>query len=313
MAKSKPARSWAVVVFATLPLATAQLHAQLPEESPPPAAVFQERIDVRVINVEVVVTDRRGRRIEGLRPEDFLVKVDGVETPIDFFTEISGGHASVSVVAAGASESGTAPIAEGEPVTTRYLVFIDNLFSLENHRNDVLDALEADLVEMGPNDWMAIVAFDGRRLDLLCNWGTRPQPLKKAFEEARSAGSFGLHRLAEVKQVDDWRDFEREHMAMLETLLRVPTGGPFAESNDDESDAAANASQNLKTMRLDRAGGVEVDYAYRVRSQVRTVALAAAATMRGFSAAEGRKAMLLLSGGWPTTSPRRTAQTIAPR
>ena len=40
---------------------------------------FGERIDVRVVNVDVYVTDRRGERIRDLTREDFELRVNGEE------------------------------------------------------------------------------------------------------------------------------------------------------------------------------------------------------------------------------------------
>ncbi|MYJ24076.1 MAG: hypothetical protein F4080_00670 [Holophagales bacterium] len=40
-------------------------------------AVFSEVIDVRVVNIEVVVTDRDGNRVHGLTASDFELLVDG--------------------------------------------------------------------------------------------------------------------------------------------------------------------------------------------------------------------------------------------
>ena len=56
-------------------------------------AVFSEVIDVRVVNIEVVVTDKQGNRIHDLVASDFELLVDGEPTPIDYFTEIAEGLA----------------------------------------------------------------------------------------------------------------------------------------------------------------------------------------------------------------------------
>ena len=50
-------------------------------------------LDVRVVNVEVVVVDRAGQRVTGLAVEDFELIVDGSVTPIEFFTEVQDGMA----------------------------------------------------------------------------------------------------------------------------------------------------------------------------------------------------------------------------
>ena len=54
---------------------------------------FVDVIDVRVVNLEVVVVDGRGQRVSGLGPEDFRLRVDKREMPIDYFTEIFEGVA----------------------------------------------------------------------------------------------------------------------------------------------------------------------------------------------------------------------------
>jgi hypothetical protein len=67
------------------------LAAQAPavQGSPERVRAFEEAIDVRVVNLEAVVTDRRGERVSGLTVEDFKLLVDGVETPIAYFSEIA--------------------------------------------------------------------------------------------------------------------------------------------------------------------------------------------------------------------------------
>src|SRR5579864_1876227 len=52
-----------------------------PVPVPPPGPLFGETIEVRVVNVEAVVTDKKGNRVPDLKPEDFRLKVDG--KPID--------------------------------------------------------------------------------------------------------------------------------------------------------------------------------------------------------------------------------------
>ena len=56
--------------------------------------VFSEVLDVRVVNLEVVVTDKSGIPLRGLKPEDFTLTIDGNEVPIEYFSEIRGGVAT---------------------------------------------------------------------------------------------------------------------------------------------------------------------------------------------------------------------------
>ena len=54
--------------------------------------LFGESIDVRVVNVEAVVTDRDGNRVTGLKPGDFRLRVDGKEVPVEYFSEVHDGQ-----------------------------------------------------------------------------------------------------------------------------------------------------------------------------------------------------------------------------
>lgn len=44
---------------------------------------FEERIDVNAVLLDVIVTDHRGNHILGLAKDDFIVKENGVEQPVD--------------------------------------------------------------------------------------------------------------------------------------------------------------------------------------------------------------------------------------
>ena len=238
-----------------------------PTGSEPPADIFGEQIDVRVVNVEVVVTDKQGNRVSGLTPGDFRLRVDGKEVPIEYFSEVRGGQA----IAPGASESG-APVpglpslAPGTPVGTSYLVFIDDYFSLQPRRDEVLKSLKNELTRLGPEDRMAIVAYDGRSLDMLSTWSNSERVLSRAIDQALGRKALGVQRLAELRS--------------FQTTRRNVTLNP-----------RANFARQLD---LD-----EIGYAERLSEQVERTVNATISTLRGFAAPPGRKVMLLLSGGWP--------------
>src|SRR5688500_153977 len=127
---------------------------------------FGESIDVRVVNVEAVVTDRKGNRVTGLTAGDFRLLVDGAEVPIDYFTEVSDGVALPVPQSTAGVPAPPAPTTAG-PVGRSYLVFIDESVVLAPDRDLVLQELERDLDRLGPGDRMAVVAFDGTQLHRL--------------------------------------------------------------------------------------------------------------------------------------------------
>ena len=61
-----------------------------------------ENIDVRVINVDVVVTDKKGTVITGLNKDDFEIFENGVPKPISNFYAVEGGRPTDAEAAAAA-------------------------------------------------------------------------------------------------------------------------------------------------------------------------------------------------------------------
>ncbi len=146
------------------------------QESPVPD-LFSEVIDVRVVNVEVVVTDRAGNRIRGLQASDFELLVDREPVPISYFTEVDEGVARGSLD----DEVASMPSAVAdEPVGTSYLIFIDDL-AVRQHRDRVLRGLEQDLVLLNPTDRVAVVSFDGRDVSRLTDWTNSRQEISRAL------------------------------------------------------------------------------------------------------------------------------------
>lgn len=256
------------VVLAIVAVASCFGYAARAQTAPAPAqpGVFGETVDVRVVNIEVVVTDRQNERVTGLNASDFRLKVDGRELPIEFFSEVRGGQAIE--VAAGGTVQGVPAVVPGTPVGTSYLVFIDDYFSIKRDRDRVLRGLSSSLGSLGPEDRMAVVAWDGRKLDMLTSWSQSAPQLERAFAAASERRAHGLQRQVE-RQSNDRDERLRGRDAVFGSRL---------------------------SGRLDPS---QLFYAERLADQVDSSVSAAAATLRSFGAPPGRKVMLLLAGGWP--------------
>src|SRR5229473_8630027 len=66
------------------------LFGQQPQPKPQPVDIppYVEKLDVRVINVDVIVTDRKGNRVTGLTKDDFEIYQNGIPKAISNFYEI---------------------------------------------------------------------------------------------------------------------------------------------------------------------------------------------------------------------------------
>lgn len=188
------------------------------QEAPLPN-VFTDVLDVRVVNVEVVVTDRQGNRIHGLDASDFDLLVDGKSVPIDFFTEVDDGRA----VAKHDDAGNVASLTPGEPVSTNYLIFIDELFAIRRHRDRSLNRLEGDLALLKPSDQVAIVAFNGYGLTRLSDWTNSREQIENAIQRARERKALGLMRLLDLgDRADQVRRTVMAATASIRSLADVP-------------------------------------------------------------------------------------------
>ena len=252
-------RKTTLLILGLLPF-TALLGAQV--ESP-----FGEIIDVRVVNLEAVVTDRRGDRVYGLKPEDFRLLVNGEEVPIEFFSEVSEDAPEpleeLSQAAGAAGGSDFSPQGRG------ILVFIDETMVMGAQRDLVLAGIEKDLDRLGPRDRMAVIAFDGRYVVQLTGWTGDRAAISRAFAAARRRPAWGA-RLLGARQ-EAMNGVEMKNMVGEEVSGMAPRLGIHAI-------------------------GASIPPAIAHYTQV--VPEAATIAMRSFPPPRARRVMLLLSGGW---------------
>lgn len=252
-----------LAVFALAP-SRARAQTEAPGEQP---GTFGEVIDVRVLNLEAVVTDRQGVRVSGLGPEDFVLEVDGREVPIEYFTEVSGGTA---VTGGDEAARSTLPaLAPGEAVGTSFLVYVDEYFALPNDRDRVLRDLREQLPHLDPEDRMAIVAFDGRKLEMLSTWSSNEEELSRVLRAAATRPAHGLQREMELRTFGSVRALDGDGL-----------GAPIGPGS----------------------GYIDIEERHQIdllAAQVERSVLAATSALRSFAQPPGRKVMLLLSGGWP--------------
>jgi VWFA-related protein len=165
---------------------------------------------------------------------------------------------------------------------------VDDSFGIAPHRNAVLDRIGQGLDKLSPADQLAVVAFDGRRIDLLSDWTSDRSRIAGALAEARRRKAHGMIIRAQMRELN--RSVGAATAIRGFTPLPVPTtagesAGRFGMGYDG-------------TDFLESSGGVTVD----IPSLLSRVVNASAAAMRAVpipERQEGRKVMLLLSGGWP--------------
>jgi VWFA-related protein len=150
----------AILALAAALPALGQAAAPAPSSSPPSGEVFAETIDVSVVNVQVFVSDRAGHPVNGLKREDFELRVDGRPVPITNF------YASATPPEAAAPNASVgAPAAVPEAQRLTLVILVDDVNLSQQGRARALPALETFLrASLGPTDRVIIAVKQGADL-----------------------------------------------------------------------------------------------------------------------------------------------------
>jgi VWFA-related protein len=143
-----------------------------------------ETIEVRVANVDVVVTDRSGHPIQGLTKDDFELYENQKLQPITNFYEIRA-EAPAAAASPSAPAEAPAPVVPSEMRQRSIVVFIDNSSIEPFRRNKAIDAITLALdTLMRSGDDAMIIAFS-QRTEVLQPFTNDRALLKRTLEGAR--------------------------------------------------------------------------------------------------------------------------------
>ncbi|HKV63982.1 MAG TPA: VWA domain-containing protein [Candidatus Acidoferrum sp.] len=184
-------------------------------------------VAVERVNVGVVVTDRNGHFVEGLRREDFRVLDNGIEQPINGFTAIEEPGQVLLLIEAGPAV---------------YLLESGHVWAA----NTLLDGLAAD-------DRVAVVKYADSPATLL-DFTADKRAVDAAFGQLRFNLGFGsLNLSSSVSKVLEWL----ANVTGKKTIVLLSTGVDTSSSNE-----AALLMQQLKVsdvrlLAVSLAGGLQ--------------------------------------------------------
>lgn len=263
-----------------LTLAPASLRAA---KTPPPPEepTFFEAIDVNVVSIDVIVTDRKGVPVSGLKQEDFEVLEDGKPVEVtNFYAE--------AVVAAPAGEApGAASAASAVPDNQRlYLVVVvDNHSITASGRNRVLRSVKSFLESrLRPEDRMLLATYEGGGIEILSEPGNDPESMVAALDQVLHEAPWGQAQRMELESL--LREMDQAAMPAQDS---VP--GSFQTSGGERQDSSREQAMAVYA-------GVRV-YAQRRYEEVRTTLRAMEQLVDSLAGLTGRKALLFVSGGLP--------------
>lgn len=192
-----------LALIATVLVALPLLAQRKPAEPELPRLV--ENIDVRVLNVDVVVTDKRGNPVTGLTKDDFEIYENNVPKAISNFYEVRGNEQK-GVVADEIGGTVTTPqkkAAIPEELKRRIIFYVDNLSLAPFNRNRVFKQMkEFCETVMRPGD-EAMIATYNRSMKVRVPFTRDASQIKSMLDALASESGLGIANKSERKTIED--------------------------------------------------------------------------------------------------------------
>ena len=224
----------------------------LPVVAFPQTQTFGESIEVRVANIDVIVTTRQGGKVSGLRAEDFQLLVDGKQQPISNFYEVRRGTPTTST---GAPIQTNETTSESTGRRRANVVFFVDLYSIEfRRRAEVLAALN-DFAHrtLQPGDQVMIAVWN-RRLQLPLPFTTDLSAVDREVKKLSTAGQSGLET---DRKLADMRIRSFLQSAEVAAASRQGGGFGFTQAYGQSQDLARNHAEEQGKMIKNMAEAVE--------------------------------------------------------
>lgn len=217
-----------------LPLLLLSTAAPAFPQEPAQEETFSEVIEVSVVNLDVFVTDKKGKPLEGLRQEDFEILEDG--KPV----EITNFYAEGRTAAAQAAGAPAAAPERSEEQKLNLVIFVDDVNTQPRNRGRILDRIDEFLDQaLTPGDRVMLVRYN-LGLDVRRMWTTDIAQVKADVEVLQGLSS------DQRKWADSW---EQAIDDLIEALY-VGGWGPAAENRlqawaEQERDVVQGALNGL--------------------------------------------------------------------
>jgi VWFA-related protein len=235
----------------------------LSQQRTEPLPTFSESVEVRVLNLDVDVTDAKGAPVTDLKREDFTLKIGKNVVPIDYFSLVNDGALHAPDLATATPEQTLAEYKKGEDayVPRNFLVYVDLGYLPPGYRNRSLNAIRDLATRLGPNDALRVVVFN-RSPQVLVDWTTSKENAMAALSQIEVKG-VGMSRLQDQTQA----------MAQIDAM----------------GSGRRNANSRLTIAR---------QYGSEVGAEIEDMIASIQAELVTLTPLNGKKAFLFLSGGF---------------
>lgn len=270
------------------------------------------RITTELVQTGVVVVDKQGKFVDGLKPGDFVLKVDGLPVTPSFFERVVAGTLQEEKLE-GFAGTGAAPPPSPTGFTYKgrtIIFFIDDLhlsaLSVQKTRNAILNFVEK---EMSLEDQVAVATPSGQ-----IGFLQRFSDLKPVVRAAVGRLNHRPYTVRDLEQIPMTEyqalriqngdsaaaDYFASEMVKANNVrvpggLGPPSGGPIGASKDnDRRRTAGMTGETAKRVVKDRANML-----MRQSESVTSATLTTLESMmRSVGTMSGRKLVFLISDGF---------------
>jgi VWFA-related protein len=175
------------------------------EKDEPPGSIIHE-VEVRITKVDVIVTDKAGNRITGLKPENFKLYEDGIIQPVTNFYEVQG----MEVYVSSTEKESEKPSIPQEPlpaavpaVKNKIVIYFDNWHLHPMNRNWSIKKITSFIEKNfppGTNNEGMVVSLD-QKLEIIQKFTSNPQLLTLAVKEVKKRSGQTLLRRRSKEQL----------------------------------------------------------------------------------------------------------------
>lgn len=221
-----------IPLAAALTIAAAAAYAAEPPKQQPAAEVpkLVESVDVHVINIDVVVTDKKGNRVTGLKKDDFELYENGLLKPLSNFYEVTAEPKAATATTAPAPAATTAREEIPDNQKRRIIFYIDNLSLAPFNRNRVFEQMKKfAATAMRPGDEAMIATFN-RSMKIRVQFTRDPKLVASTLDTISGESALGvsanserrdtLGRIRDAKSYDEALGIARSYAESVHHDLR---------------------------------------------------------------------------------------------
>ncbi|MCP3962176.1 MAG: VWA domain-containing protein [bacterium] len=266
------------------------------EEDPAPRTSFIERLEVNVVNVEVFVTDKKGRPVTGLTAEDFEVLEDGKRVELTHFAAPAPAPATLAVPAPAPAPDAPAEVSAPEepdetpPQQNHMVLFVDNFNIKPHNRQRVLGEVREFLDEaLDPDTKIMVASYDGH-VNVRQVFTADNALLHAALD---SMGKLSGQALAHQAERNSLLREAQQVLEMIRMVNQAPNPTSFAEAADLGS--LAKMTEETFSSLVQQVDSTS----QRLHLNNRAAVQAMAHFVGALASLPGRKALVYVSDGVP--------------